>query len=179
VDYLSNCVALQSYLIDEVKRRRQEKGVTTQATPPTLTEEEEVLKDIKGEDGVPKYSVPTFERKLDLGADIHDVTFELTDDMVNSGTTAVEKSQPKKEAKHLRLLLVKPLFGMAQSGQVAREVLKHYKIQDVSKKLIVVVDDMTSLPGSIQIKEPSDTKLIGHSGIDSIAVHVGTPKFTR
>lgn len=49
---------------------------------------------------------------------------------------------------------MKPLTGMEGSGNCVRYVLSYYQIppQDLSKKMIVVLDDQTILPGSIQIK---------------------------
>ncbi|KAJ3377929.1 hypothetical protein HDU92_007877, partial [Lobulomyces angularis] len=208
IDYLSNCVALQSYLITEVQKRREEKLLKKKEENESDSnnnnnkkkksnkvlsengtkgeeenEEELVLKDIKGDDGFPKYQVPNFTRSFELGADIHDVLFALTEESVNEKKKANEKKklEDDQEVKKFRLILVKPKDGINESGRSVRRVLKKFNLEEnFSKKLIVVFDDFTVLPGSISIQDGPDTRSSKtHNGLDSVVQALNTTDFIR
>ena len=54
--------------------------------------------------------------------------------------------------KTFRLLLVKPLTGMNNSGLAVSKILAAYGVKDPAKQLIVVFDDMNTLQGSIAVQ---------------------------
>jgi len=52
----------------------------------------------------------------------------------------------------LRLVFIKPLTGMNNSGIAVQKVLQYYGFKDISKQLIVIFDDLNSLPGTLTIQ---------------------------
>ena len=52
----------------------------------------------------------------------------------------------------LRLVFIKPLTGMNNSGMAVQKVLQYYGYKDISKQLIVIFDDLNSLPGTLTIQ---------------------------
>lgn len=74
-----------------------------------------------------------------------------------------------------KIIFVKPLTFMNNSGEAIRDILSYYKcfIDD----LLVIQDDIALQLGKSRIKyESSDG---GHNGIKSIIKHLGTNKFLR
>ncbi|CAG8531124.1 1003_t:CDS:2 [Ambispora leptoticha] len=111
---------------------------------------------------------PVFYRRFDLAADIRDTIFSTK---TENGSSSVTKS--------LRVVLVKPLMNMNESGVPVQRVLQYYGITD-TKKLIVVCDDLNTLPGSLMIQGGGLLAAMqGHKGIESIANVLGTTEFIR
>lgn len=175
VDYLANCVSMQSYLIensnDEVVKalRNKEVGAATE---------------IEAEKIVPSYQHPTFTRDYKLACDIHDVIFSLTaEDLAaiqGKDPASVASGTENEIVKTYRLILIKPLTVMQDCGLAVAAVLDQYKVKDPIKQLIVVMDDTSSLPGSILIQDKNDTKNVqNHEGILSIARALGSLNFIR
>jgi len=52
----------------------------------------------------------------------------------------------------LRLVFIKPLTLMNNSGLAVQKVLSYYGYTDISKQLIVIFDDINSLPSTLTIK---------------------------
>jgi len=52
----------------------------------------------------------------------------------------------------LRLVFIKPLTLMNNSGLAVQKVLSYYGYTDISKQLIVIFDDINSLPGTLTIQ---------------------------
>jgi len=78
---------------------------------------------------------PRFYRRLDLSADIRDTIFTSTSE--NGSIT-----------NSFRVILMKPLTAMNESGLAVQKVLQHFAVSD-TKKLIVVADDLNTLPGTL------------------------------
>jgi len=74
-----------------------------------------------------------------------------------------------------KILLVKPLTYMNESGRAVGPLLSWYKL-DV-QELIVVHDDMDIPAGMIRIRKKGSAG--GHNGIKSILYHVGDENFAR
>lgn len=74
-----------------------------------------------------------------------------------------------------KVIFVKPLTYMNNSGEAIREILKYYKayIDD----LLVIQDDIALQLGKYRIKYDSSDG--GHNGIKSIINNLGTKKFLR
>lgn len=74
-----------------------------------------------------------------------------------------------------KVIFVKPLTFMNNSGEAIREILKYYKayIDD----LLVIQDDISIQLGKSRIKYDSTDG--GHNGIKSIINNLGTNKFLR
>lgn len=134
-----------------------------------IKNEEEVLKNIKDEKGSPKYVVPNFVKRSDLGALIHDTEFSIGDDILE---------KKGEEAKLLRVLLVKPIEGLMASGYPIKKIIEEYKITNPAKQLLVIREDMSNMPGSISMLESKDSKR-AHGGTDSINSVCGITDYVR
>ncbi|OZJ06375.1 hypothetical protein BZG36_00736 [Bifiguratus adelaidae] len=110
---------------------------------------------------------PVFTRRMSLSADIRDTVFTFGDTTSNITNS-------------LRILLVKPLSMMNESGPVVKRVLEAYGIQRLDKQLMVVCDDLNTLPGSLSIQIGGTLRsLEGHGGITSICKTLDTTNFVR
>ena len=74
-----------------------------------------------------------------------------------------------------KVLLVKPMTYMNNSGECIREVMDYYKA-DIDD-LIVVFDDISLIPGKLRLRAKGSAG--GHNGIKSIIAHLGTEQFNR
>lgn len=74
-----------------------------------------------------------------------------------------------------KVLLVKPMTYMNNSGECVREVMDYYK-EDIDN-LIVIFDDISLAPGNIRIRPKGSAG--GHNGIKSLIAHLGTENFKR
>ncbi|MBU0597074.1 aminoacyl-tRNA hydrolase [Patescibacteria group bacterium] len=74
-----------------------------------------------------------------------------------------------------KIILVKPMTFMNQSGEAVQLVMSYYKIYE--KDLLVVHDDKDLPLGKIKIE--NDRGSAGHNGIKSIIEHIKTQDFTR
>ncbi|KAI9203004.1 peptidyl-tRNA hydrolase [Polychytrium aggregatum] len=152
-DYLSNCIHMQQHLLATG-------GSVDNPTLPTHP--------------------PRYVRRNDLGADINDTVFTIFpgETLASHSDVAIAKASKKQSAepvsRTLRLLIVKPIWGMNDSGVAVRNVLLAYNIANPSKQLIVAFDDLNTLPGSIAIHTGTDLGAIrGHKGVESIVQHLG------
>ncbi|KAG0301408.1 hypothetical protein BGZ98_008388 [Dissophora globulifera] len=107
---------------------------------------------------------PVFQRRTALSADVHDVEFSY---------------QKGNVSNSLRIVLAKPLTFMNESGVAAKKIMDFYQMTD-PKKLIVISDDINTLPGALAIQDGGDLKsLAGQKGQESIATTLGTTNFIR
>jgi peptidyl-tRNA hydrolase, PTH1 family len=74
-----------------------------------------------------------------------------------------------------KVMLVKPLTFMNESGRAVGPLMKYYKL-DLSD-LIVVYDDMDLPVGKIRLRNHGSAG--GHNGIKSLIAHLKTDKFNR
>ncbi|KAG9302323.1 hypothetical protein G9A89_008815 [Geosiphon pyriformis] len=111
-------------------------------------------------------ALPVFYRRFDLMADIRDTTFSYT---IETGSSS----------KSFRVILMKPLLNMNESGKSIQKVLNHFGVTD-TKKLIVVCDDLNTLPGALMIQGGGVLAAMqGHRGVESVANTLGTTEFIR
>ncbi|KAG0361666.1 peptidyl-tRNA hydrolase [Gamsiella multidivaricata] len=107
---------------------------------------------------------PVFQRRMALSADVHDVVFSYQKGSVSNS---------------LRIVFAKPLTYMNESGVAVKKIMDFYQITD-PKKLIVISDDINTLPGALAIQDGGDMKsLAGQKGQESIATVLGTTNFIR
>lgn len=74
-----------------------------------------------------------------------------------------------------KVLLVKPMTYMNNSGECIREVMDYYKV-DIDE-LIVIFDDISLEPGKLRLRPKGSAG--GHNGIKSIISQLGSDKFKR
>ncbi|KAF9977353.1 hypothetical protein BGZ73_006222 [Actinomortierella ambigua] len=98
-------------------------------------------------------------------ADVHDVVF------------AYEKGNVKNS---LRIVLAKPFTYMNDSGKAVAKLVQEYRITDIKRQVLVISDDINTLPGSLTIQDGGDLKsLAGQKGQESIATELKTTQFIR
>lgn len=112
----------------------------------------------------------------------HNIGFEVVDFLANKWGLRWEKSSkfqglftegfvyPQK-----KILLLKPLTYMNNSGISVRAILDWYKLQNDS--ILVIYDDMDLPFGKIRLRLSGSSG--GHNGIKSIISHLGTQDFPR
>ena len=74
-----------------------------------------------------------------------------------------------------KVILVKPLTYMNNSGECIRAVMDYYKVG--TEDLIVIYDDISLAPGKLRLRPKGSAG--GHNGIKSIIAHLGTEQFNR
>src|SRR5437764_2736325 len=84
--------------------------------------------------------------------------------MLSTGTVGTEK-----------VILVKPLTYMNNSGEAVGELLRWYKLQP--DNLLVIYDDLDLAIGRVQLKAGGSAA--GHNGVSSIIHHLHTNMFPR
>lgn len=75
-----------------------------------------------------------------------------------------------------KVILVKPLTYMNNSGESVREVMDFYKL-DPESELLIIYDDIDLDVGKLRIRPKGSAG--GHNGIKSIIQHTGTQNFSR
>jgi len=84
--------------------------------------------------------------------------------MLASGTLGLEK-----------VVLVKPLTYMNNSGEVVGELVHWYKLQP--EDILVIYDDLDLPTGKVRLRAKGSAG--GHNGLDNIIRHVHTNQFPR
>jgi len=74
-----------------------------------------------------------------------------------------------------RVILVKPMTYMNNSGECIRAVLDYYKLN--IENLIVIFDDISLPPGKLRLRAKGSAG--GHNGIKSIIAQLGSDNFKR
>ena len=74
-----------------------------------------------------------------------------------------------------KVLIMKPLTFMNNSGLAVRQAADFYKIPP--EKILVIFDDVNIAPGNIRIKRSGTDG--GHNGIKSIIYHLSSDSFPR
>lgn len=110
----------------------------------------------------------------------HNVGFMLIDAL--AAKLGVDDWREKYDAMVLetrigleKVLLVKPLTYMNESGRAIGPLLSWYKLE--AEDLVVVHDDLDIPVGTIRIRKKGSAG--GHNGIKSILSHVGDEHFAR
>lgn len=74
-----------------------------------------------------------------------------------------------------KVILVKPLTYMNNSGECIRPLMDYYKVEP--DHFIVIYDDISLDPGVIRVRGKGSAG--GHNGIKSLIQHLGTQDFPR
>lgn len=74
-----------------------------------------------------------------------------------------------------KILLVKPMTYMNESGQAVEKMSQYYKIDP--DNMLIIYDDLDLPTGKLRLRQSGSAG--GHNGIKSIISHLGTSKFKR
>ena len=105
----------------------------------------------------------------------HNAGFSCIDELADKYNISVDTARHKGLIEGEKVLLVKPMTYMNNSGECIREVMDYYKA-DIDD-LIVIFDDISLEPGRLRLRPKGSAG--GHNGIKSIIAHLGSDKFKR
>lgn len=111
----------------------------------------------------------------------HNIGFELVDVVAQQLGVKVTKIQDNAAVARgalegKRLLLVKPMTFMNNSGEAVRKLCKYYKVPP--SRVLVVYDDLDLPSGSVRLRAKGGHG--GHNGMRSISAQLGgTQEFPR
>lgn len=111
----------------------------------------------------------------------HNVGFDTIDVLAKKYGIKVKKKQFKALTGEgfiggEKVILVKPMTYMNNSGEAVSEIVKYYKI-DPDMELIIISDDLNLDVGVLRIRAKGSAG--GHNGLKSIIKCVGTEGFDR
>ena len=110
----------------------------------------------------------------------HNAGFSVIDELADKYNISVDTAKHKGligkgVIAGQKVILVKPMTYMNNSGESVRQVMDYFKI-DV-EDLLVVYDDMDMPVGKLRLRQSGSAG--GHNGVKSIIAHVGTQSFQR
>ena len=111
----------------------------------------------------------------------HNMGFKVIDELVEtygipSSGTSLKGMYGKGMIGCEKVILIKPMTYMNNSGECVRAFVDYYKV-DPEEEVIIIYDDITLEPGSNRVRQKGSAG--GHNGIKSIIAHLGTEKFKR
>lgn len=110
----------------------------------------------------------------------HNIGFRCLDAVASNYSLSFKKRNISKiafaEESEMRLVLVKPLTFMNESGALIPYLRRRWPFDDLSR-LLVVVDNMDLPPGEIKFKNGGGTA--GHNGLKSLTAALGGGGFLR
>lgn len=112
----------------------------------------------------------------------HNLGFMLIDKLAAEADVTVKRRDCRSLVgsaviENERVRLVKPQTFMNLSGEAVACLLAKEKVDDVSKDLIVISDDLALPFGTIRLRERGSAG--GHNGLKSIISTIGTSEFIR
>lgn len=110
----------------------------------------------------------------------HNAGFSVIDELADKHNISIDTAKHKGMIGKgvidgQKVILVKPMTYMNNSGECIREVMDYYKV-DIDE-LIVIFDDISLVPGKLRIRAKGSAG--GHNGIKSIIAHLGSDGFKR
>ena len=108
-----------------------------------------------------------------VGFDVIDLLAEKLKVKLNKEKFSAAFGQIEFEDK--KLILLKPLLFMNNSGQVIATAANFYKIE--ADRILVITDDMALEPGMIRLRAAGSAG--GHNGLADIVEKLGTDQFGR
>ena len=110
----------------------------------------------------------------------HNTGFMVVDELADRNQIKINKEKDEAMIGQgmidgEKVLLVKPMTFMNDSGRAVRPLMDFYKI-DVDD-LVIVQDDLDMEVGRVRLRQKGSAG--GHNGIKSIIQHVGTQDFKR
>ena len=112
----------------------------------------------------------------------HNLGFMLIDKLAAEAAATVKRKECRSlvgaaTIENERVRLVKPQTFMNLSGEAVACLMTKEEIEDVSKSLIVVSDDLALPFGTTRLRERGSAG--GHNGLKSIIASIGTNEFMR
>ena len=112
----------------------------------------------------------------------HNLGFMLIDKLAAEAGATVKRKECRSlvgsvTIENTRVRLVKPQTFMNLSGEAVSCLLAKEEIDDASKSLIVISDDLALPFGTIRLRERGSAG--GHNGLKSIIAAIGTNEFMR
>jgi PTH1 family peptidyl-tRNA hydrolase len=110
----------------------------------------------------------------------HNVGFEVVDLLAKRLNIKMDREKfsaafGQTEFEDKKLILVKPMMFINNSGQVITAVVNFYKL--TAGDVLVITDDMALEPGMIRLRAAGSAG--GHNGLSDIVEKLGTDKFGR
>ncbi len=110
----------------------------------------------------------------------HNMGFDVVDELARRWGVTVWKESMQAEIASVvkngeKVLLVKPLTYMNNSGDAVGAILRYYKVSP--DDLFVICDDLDLPPGKTRIRRKGASG--GHNGIKSLIACLGTEEFNR
>lgn len=109
---------------------------------------------------------------IDLFARRHKIELSKMQMQARLGDGSVER---RNQGQRQKLLLVKPLTYMNDSGRSVGQVMRFYKV--AQEDLLVIHDDLDLELGKLRIRPNGSSG--GQNGIKSIIDHLGSQEFAR
>lgn len=111
----------------------------------------------------------------------HNIGFDVIDELASQMGIEVKTKRHKALCGvgmigNEKVVLVKPMTYMNNSGQAVRAVMDFYRL-DPTTDIIVVADDISLPVGKIRIRAKGSAG--GHNGLKSIIAHAKTDHFMR
>ena len=115
---------------------------------------------------------------IELYAKRHQITGSKMEMKAMTATGWVEKrrymGQEIQRIRH-KLLLVKPLTYMNNSGQAVGQLARYYKVE--LEDIMVIYDDLDLPTGKLRLRQKGSAG--GQNGVKSLITHLGTQEFAR
>lgn len=110
----------------------------------------------------------------------HNMGFDTIDELAKRFGVSLWKEDMKAEIATVtkngeKILLVKPLTYMNNSGESVGAISKYCKVP--LEDIYIICDDLDLPPGKTRIRKKGSAG--GHNGIKSLIAHLGSEEFTR
>lgn len=107
----------------------------------------------------------------------HNIGFMALDNYLNNEKFKVKENFEtyEKIINNEKVLFLKPLTYMNDSGIAVKKVMDYYKVS--LNDLLIIYDDMDFEVGNFKLKQSGSSA--GHNGLKSIIAHIGTENFKR
>lgn len=111
----------------------------------------------------------------------HNMGFDVIDILAKRWNVSAWKETMKAETAAAvvvngeKVLLVKPLTYMNNSGEAVGAIANYYKVG--LDDIYIICDDLDLPPGKVRIRKKGSAG--GHNGIKSLIAHLGSEGFTR
>lgn len=111
----------------------------------------------------------------------HNMGFDTVDLLadrhrISSGGVRMKAMHGKGIIGGERVIMIKPMTYMNNSGEAVRAYVDYYKL-DPESELVVIYDDVDQEPGRMRIRKKGSAG--GHNGMKDIIRHLGTDRFAR
>lgn len=110
----------------------------------------------------------------------HNMGFDVIDELARRWHVTLWKEDMKAEIGQTlvngeKVLLVKPLTYMNNSGEAVGAIARYYKVD--LDDIYIICDDLDLPPGKTRIRKKGASG--GHNGIKSLIAHLGSENFNR